>query len=114
MPAAATRPRLLYVSDLGYQAKGRRYCDEDIDLSARLGRDFDVAICNPSAACRLMDRFDVVVVRNSGPVIHDMAGYQAFRAAALASGIPVFTDLRGKADQVGKQYLLDLFAAGYP
>jgi hypothetical protein len=114
MTAAATRPRLLYVSDLGYPAKGRRYCDEDIDLSARLGGDFDVAICHPSAARRLMDRFDVVVVRNSGPVIHDMAGYEAFRAAARECGIPVFTDLRGKADQVGKQYLLDLFAAGYP
>jgi len=108
------RPRVLYVSDLGYQAKGRRYCDEDIALSARLGADFDVAICHPSAAVGLMDRFDVVVVRNSGPVIHDLAGYEAFRAAALASGIPVFTDLRGKADQVGKQYLLDLTAAGYP
>ena len=114
MTADAARPRLLYVSDLGYQAKGRRYCDEDIDLSGRLGRDFDVAVCHPSAATRLMDRFDVVVVRNSGPVIHDMAGYEAFRAAARAGGVPVFTDLRGKADQVGKQYLLDLFAAGYP
>ncbi len=61
-----------------------------------------------------MDRFDVVVVRNSGPVIHDMAGYEALRAAAREGGVPVFTDLRGKADQVGKQYLLDLFAAGYP
>lgn len=69
--ANATRPRLLYVSDLGYPAKGRRYCDEDIDLSARLGADFDVALCHPSAAVGLMDRFDVVVVRNSGPVIHD-------------------------------------------
>ncbi|OUE25838.1 hypothetical protein BFL36_04770 [Clavibacter michiganensis] len=114
MPAIPARPRVLYVSDLGYPAKGRRYCDEDIALSARLGVEFDVAICHPSAAVRLMDRFDAVVVRNSGPVIHDMAGYQAFRAAALASGIPVFTDLRGKADQIGKQYLLDLTAAGYP
>jgi hypothetical protein len=112
--AGITRPRILYVSELGYQAKGRRYCDEDIDLSARLDGDFDVAVCHPSAAGRLMNRFDVVVVRNSGPVIHDMSGYEAFQAAALASGIPVFTDLRGQADQVGKQYLLDLFAAGYP
>ncbi|QHF22831.1 hypothetical protein GTU73_01640 [Rathayibacter sp. VKM Ac-2804] len=110
----ATRPRLLYVSDLGYQAEGRRYCDEDIDLSARLGGDFDVAICHPSAARRLLDRFDLVVVRNSGPVIHDLAGYEALRAAIRASGVPVFTDLRGKADQIGKQYLLDLFTAGHP
>ncbi|MFT2689959.1 hypothetical protein [Clavibacter zhangzhiyongii] len=114
MPATPARPRILYVSDLGYPAKGRRYGDEDIALSARLGAEFDVAVCHPSAAVRLMDGFDVVVVRNSGPVIHDLAGYEAFRAAALTSGIPVFTDLRGKADQIGKQYLLDLTAAGYP
>ncbi|MFT2707181.1 hypothetical protein [Clavibacter zhangzhiyongii] len=114
MPATPARPRILYVSDLGYPAKGRRYGDEDIALSARLGAEFDVAVCHPAAAVRLMDGFDAVVVRNSGPVIHDLAGYEAFRAAALTSGIPVFTDLRGKADQIGKQYLLDLTAAGYP
>ncbi|GAB3279828.1 ATP-grasp domain-containing protein [Kineosporia babensis] len=105
---------LLYVSDLSYPAKGRRYCDEDIYLSARMRAEFDVALCHPLDAANLMSGFDVVVVRNSGPVIHYPAPYQAFRTAALAAGTPVFNQLTGKADMRGKQYLIELFQAGYP
>ncbi len=108
------RPHVLYVSDLTYPAKGRRYCDEDIYLSARMREEFDVALCHPLDAQNLMDGFDVVVVRNSGPVIHYPQQYEAFRQAALAADVPVFTQLTGKADMAGKQYLLDLFAAGEP
>ena len=114
MSGERRRPRVLYVSDLGYEAKGRRYCDEDIFLSGALGAEFDVAICPPLAAEHLMDAFDIVVVRNSGPVLHYLAEYEAFREAARARGIRVFTDVTGRADQMGKQYLLDLFRAGYP
>ena len=38
MPA---RPQLLYVTDLAYPARGRRYCDEDILLTSRLRAEFD-------------------------------------------------------------------------
>jgi hypothetical protein len=85
MPSA--RPRVLYVSDLTYPAKGRRYGDEDDFLTSRLRDEFDVAVCHPLDTASLMDGFDVVVVRNSGPVLN----YQA-----------------------GKGYLLELTAAGYP
>jgi hypothetical protein len=37
-----------------------------------------------------------------------------FRRQALDAGTRVFTQLTGKADMVGKQYLLDLTAAEYP
>ena len=36
------RPRLLYVTDLAYPARGRRYCDEDIFLTSRLRAEFDL------------------------------------------------------------------------
>lgn len=108
------RLRILYVSDLAYQARGRRYCDEDIYLASRLREDFDVAVCHPLDARALMGGFDVVVVRNSGPVLYYRAEYDAFRAAAADAGVPVLTELTGKGDMTGKQYLLDLFAAGYP
>ncbi|MEV0472926.1 hypothetical protein [Streptomyces prunicolor] len=39
------RPRILYVTDLTYPARGRRYCDEDIDLTSRLREDFDTRAC---------------------------------------------------------------------
>ncbi|WP_326759325.1 hypothetical protein OHB35_17040 [Streptomyces phaeochromogenes] len=108
------RRRALYVTDLAYQARGRRYCDEDIFLTSRLRDDFDVALCHPLDAAALMDAFDVVVVRNSGPVLHYQKEYDAFRERATAGGTRVYNPLTGRGDMAGKQYLLDLTAAGHP
>jgi len=110
----SARPRVLYVTDLAYQARGRRYCDEDIFLASRLREDFDLALCHPLEAAALMDAFDAVVVRNSGPVLHYQAQYEEFREHAVRTGTLVHNQLSGKADMAGKQYLLDLSAAGYP
>lgn len=110
----ATRPRLLYVTDLAYPAKGRRYGDEDIHLTARLRADFDLALCHPLDAAALMEGFDAVVVRNSGPVLAYEKEYEAFRERALTLGTRVYNPLHGRGDMAGKQYLLDLTAAGYP
>ncbi|MPY32204.1 hypothetical protein FNH09_13190 [Streptomyces adustus] len=112
MPAA--RPRVLYVTDLAYPARGRRYCDEDILLTARLRADFDLALCHPCDAAALMEAFDAVVVRNSGPVLAYQEQYDAFREQALRAGTRVYNPLTGRADMAGKQYLLDLSAAGLP
>lgn len=107
-----SRPNILYVTDLTYTANGRVYRDEDLMLSARLGEHFDITRCDPRAAETLMTGFDGVVVRNSGPVIHYRDEYDSFRVAALKSGIPVFNELSGRADMIGKQYLVDLSRAG--
>ncbi|WP_371497219.1 hypothetical protein OG871_14710 [Kitasatospora sp. NBC_00374] len=109
-----SRPSLLYVTDLSYPARGRRYGDEDVYLSDRLREEFAVALCHPRDAVALMDSFDAVLVRNSGPVIHYQAEYQAFRAAALERGTLVHNPLTGRGDMAGKQYLLDLTAEGHP
>ncbi|MEU7380409.1 hypothetical protein AB0A91_10460 [Streptomyces sp. NPDC042207] len=108
------RSRLLYVTDLAYPARGRRYCDEDIRLTSRLREDFDLALCNPRDAAALMDAFDAVVVRNSGPVLEYQAAYDDFRARALDRKTRVYNPLTGRADMAGKHYLLDLSAAGRP
>ncbi|MGW6059023.1 hypothetical protein [Streptomyces sp. NPDC055189] len=108
------RRRVLFVTDLAYQARGRRYCDEDIFLSSRLRDAFDIALCHPLDAAALMDAFDGVVVRNSGPVLHYQKEYDAFREQAAARGARVYNPLSGRGDMAGKQYLLDLTAAGYP
>ncbi|MFC8879767.1 hypothetical protein ACFUAE_33915, partial [Streptomyces ardesiacus] len=109
-----TRPRILYVTDLAYPARGRRYCDEDIFLTARLREEFDLALCHPRDAAALLDGFDAVVVRNSGPVQGYKAAYDAFRERAAERGTRVYNQLTGRADMRGKQYLLDLTAAGFP
>ncbi|WP_399893870.1 hypothetical protein ACGH7X_36240 [Streptomyces sp. BBFR51] len=112
MPFA--RPRILYVTDLAYEARGRRYCDEDVFLTSRLREEFDLALCHPRDAAALLDAFDAVVVRNSGPVQGYKAAYDAFRERAARRGTRVYNQLTGRADMVGKQYLLDLTAAGFP
>ncbi|WP_327075299.1 hypothetical protein OG196_42580 [Kitasatospora purpeofusca] len=111
---ATARPRILFVSDLAYPARGRRYCDEDILLTSKLRADFDLAVCHPLDAAALMDGFDAVVVRNSGPVLHYQQAYDAFRARALARGTRVYNPLTGRGDMAGKQYLTELTSAGYP
>ncbi len=108
------RSTILYVTDLAYQAPARRYCDEDIYLSERLREAFAVALCHPREAARLMDAFDAVVIRNCGPGVQYQPAYAALRERALATGARVYNALTGKADMAGKQYLLDLFARGYP
>ncbi|MCX4445672.1 hypothetical protein [Streptomyces sp. NBC_01789] len=113
MPAVP-RPSVLFVTDLAYEARGRRYCDEDIRLTSRLREDFDLALCHPRDAAALLDRFDSVVVRNSGPVLHYQEAYDAFRARALELGTRVYNPLTGRGDMAGKQYLVDLSRAGYP
>ncbi|MEU5820318.1 hypothetical protein [Streptomyces sp. NPDC047803] len=113
MPAVP-RPSVLFVTDLAYEARGRRYCDEDIRLTARLREDFDLALCHPRDAADLLDRFDAVVVRNSGPVLHYQEAYDAFRARALELGTRVYNPLTGRGDMAGKQYLVDLSRSGYP
>ena len=108
------RPSVLYVSNLSYPARGRRYCDEDIYLTSHLRQSFDLAICHPEDAAALMHGFDTVVVRNSGPVIDHPAAYAHFREQAAATNQRVYNPLTGKADMAGKQYLIDLTAQGHP
>ncbi|MFC7304891.1 hypothetical protein ACFQVC_11755 [Streptomyces monticola] len=108
------RPRVLYVTDLAYEARGRRYCDEDIFLTSRLRAEFDIALCHPLDAAALIGSFDLAVIRNSGPVLNYQAEYDDFRARAAATGTPVYNELTGRADMAGKQYLVDLTAAGLP
>jgi hypothetical protein len=107
-------PRILYVTNPFYEANGREYAGEDVYLSGRLAQTFDVHTCLPTEAVDLMGDFDAVVVRNSGPVLTYPEAYAAFRERALATGQPVYNELSGKADMLGKQYLLDLHAAGFP
>jgi len=102
------------VTDPFYEARGREYGGEDKLLVEDLRATFEVETCLPTEALSSMPAFDVVVVRNSGPVASYPQAYAAFREQALRTGQPVYNELTGKADMVGKQYLLDLSAAGRP
>lgn len=108
------RPSLLLVTDLHYPARGRRYGDEDVWLSGELREHFDVALCSPLDAAALLDPFDLVLVRNSGPVIHHRPAYDAFRVAVAERGTRLVNPLSGRGDMQGKRYLVELWAAGEP
>ncbi|MGW7097588.1 hypothetical protein [Streptomyces sp. NPDC054874] len=113
-PAGARRPSLLLVTDLAYEARGRRYCDEDIYLGSRLRESFDVALCHPRDAAALMEGFDTVLIRNSGPVLHYREAYDAYRSRARELRTPVYNPLGGRGDTAGKEYLVEMSRAGLP
>jgi hypothetical protein len=108
------RPSLLLVTDLRYPARGRRYGDEDVWLSGELREHFDVALCSPLDAAALLDPYDLVLVRNSGPVLHHQQAYDAFRTAVAERGTRLVNPLSGRGDMRGKGYLVELSRAGEP
>jgi len=105
---------LLLLTDPLYPAAGRRYGDEDVWLAGRLREVFDVATCSPLDAVALMDRFEIVLLRNTGPVLNYPQQYAALREHARRTGARLVTDLGARADALGKSYLLELTRAGAP
>ncbi|MFI7341688.1 hypothetical protein ACIBUY_27560 [Streptomyces sp. NPDC050085] len=110
-----SKPAVLYVTDPHYAAQGgRTYGAEDVHLTDRLSDNFAITTCTPAQAPELMKRYELVVVRNSGPVIHYRSVYERFCKEAVRAGCLLYNELRGKADMAGKDYLPRLFREGYP
>lgn len=106
--------RILYVTDRSYPSAGRDYGSEDTHLVERLRDKFDLTPCDPVQAPATMGDYDVVVIRNSGPVARYPRAYRSLRANAVTTGQPVYNQLTGRADMLGKGYLLELTSEGYP
>lgn len=102
---------VLLVTDLYYEAKGREYFREDIELSAFLRKFFNVCISHIDDLEKVVDQVDALLLRNTGP--------QALHREALDTlrkrhDLALFNDLSGKGDINGKGHLLELFKAGFP
>lgn len=106
--------KILYVTDLYYVAKGRNYYEEDLFITSRLQRHFNIIIVNPRQAVNFLENVDALVFRNAGCVLDYEQSYKELLQAVGKKKLPTFNSFDGKGDQKGKQYLLDLQSQGYP
>jgi hypothetical protein len=65
---------ILYLTDLYYEAKGRNYYEEDLYITSKLKNHFNLLIGHPQQVLSYPAVADLVVFRNTGPVI----GYQDY------------------------------------
>lgn len=103
--------RLLLVTDFYYQAKGREYFKEDLELSGYLRKNFKVLISHIDDVYPVMNQTHVVLVRNTGP---KSTHQESLDRLKKYSRVPLSNDLQGKGDMRGKQHLLELYKLGYP
>lgn len=105
---------ILYLTDLYYEAKGRKYYEEDLFITSRLKQHFNILIGHPKQAISFLDKADFLVFRNTGSVLGYEEYFRQFLKVVEEKKILTFNSFDGKADIHGKQYLPDLFAEGYP
>ena len=106
--------KILYLTDLYYEAKGRKYFEEDLYITRILKEHFDIALCNPKNSKDFENDVDLIVFRNTGPVSGFEEVYESFVKRVSSNNIRTFNEFVGKADMKGKQYLLDLTLEDYP
>lgn len=105
---------ILYLSDLYYHAKGREYDQEDLFITSKLKEHFNVLIENPRNAITYLNQADIVVFRNTGPVLEYSAYFQRFLKVVSEKNIITFNSFDGKGDINGKDYLVTLTNLGLP
>lgn len=106
--------KILFVTDLYYEAKGRLYYEEDLFLTSELRKDFNLVICNPKDMNNFTDDFDLIIFRNAGPVSNFKEEYQTFRKNILDKNLRTYNSFNGKGDMNGKDYLIELTNKEYP
>lgn len=105
---------ILYVTDLYYKAKGRNYYEEDLYITSHLKDHFQVLICHPLQVLDFLEVADMIIIRNSGSVIHYKDYFYKFVDVVREQNITTFNSMDGKADMQGKQYLVELTKEYYP
>ncbi len=105
---------ILYLTDLYYDAKGREYYKEDLFITSKLKEHFNILIGNPQQAISSLNFVDFVVFRNTGVVLEYSDYFQKFLKEVSKNNITTFNSFDGKADIIGKEYLLNLTELGFP
>ncbi|GLU53773.1 hypothetical protein [Dyadobacter frigoris] len=105
---------ILYLTDLYFEAKGRKYCEEDLYLTSRLREHFDILLCHPCDSEKFEEIVDLIIFRNTGPVMHYKNYFNSFITRINTKKSPTYNAMSGKADMKGKSYLAKLTKEGYP
>ncbi|WP_195948693.1 hypothetical protein [Clostridium saudiense] len=100
--------KILFVTDLYYEAKGRLYYEEDLFLTSELRKDFNLVICNPKDMNSFTDDFDLTIFINAGPVANFKDEYELFRNNVKLKNLKTYNSFNGKGDMNGKDYLIEL------
>jgi hypothetical protein len=106
--------KILFVTDLYYEAKGRLYYDEDLFLTSKLRENFKLVIRNPKDMNDFIDDYDLTVFRNAGPVSNFQNEYRLFKEKVKLHNLKTYNSFNGKADMNGKDYLIELTDKNYP
>lgn len=106
--------KILYVTDLYYEAKGRNYFEEDLYLTSILKNSFDLVICHPLNLEVFEDDVDLIMFRNAGPVINFETEYNEYRERVNIKNLNTYNSFDGKADMNGKEYLIQLTNLEFP
>ena len=108
------KPKVLFVTDLYYPAKGRPYYSEDLLLTSELMDTFDLILCNPRQTEQFEKMVDLIVFRNTGPVSEYKDLYEKFVKRVTKNNLKTYNSFTGMADMRGKDYLLQMTKQGLP
>lgn len=106
--------KILFVTDLYYNAKGRNYYEEDLFLTCALRDDFKLLICNPKDINDFNEDFDLILFRNTGPVANFEKEYKIFRDKINTHNLLTYNSFDGHGDMNGKNYLIELTNKNLP
>lgn len=105
------KKNLLLLTDFSYQAKGRLYFREDVELALFLREFFHVWVSHIDDSEQIQNFAGAILIRNTGP---QSSHKKSLMALKKQKKLLLCNDLCGKGDIKGKDYLLDLFSLGFP
>lgn len=106
--------KILFVTDLYYNANGRHYYEEDLFITSKLRENLKLVICNPKDMDSFNDKFDLTIFRNAGPASNFPNEYSQFRNKIKTKNLKTYNSFDGKGDMNGKDYLIELTDLDYP
>lgn len=106
--------KILFVTDLYYNANGRNYYEEDLFLTSVLREDFKLLICNPKDINDFSEDFDLILFRNTGPAANFEKEYKLFRNKIRSHNLLTYNSFDGHGDMNGKNYLIELTNKNMP